>query len=311
MNTSTQKTCPPRADKFFVIIRVMFKQSTKNVKNPIFIFVFLTVLLGLGLRLSADMSGRTVFGWMWGGEGSGMYSVDTTGGVGWASTSNSDCSNCTGTYSLNVNTDGTLSGYAWSSNFGWIQFNPAGPYPMGVGTTASGAKVVGASLVGWARACSGTVNGDCTGGTRTDGFDGWISLSGKDAGGTKTYGVAAVSDPVSGTKFTGYAWGGDLGWMSFDLKTGATPSPSPAPSPVVSPIAPSPSSSPVTLHDCVGPDGLAMGNGKSKTFYENSLVHAGASCVSQVYVCNNGVVEPPSPLYTKTSCRVLPTGVEQ
>lgn len=87
-----------------------------------------------------------------------------------------------------------FSGYAWSSNIGWIHFSPAGPYPAG---PSHGVRFDEASsrLVGWARALS-------YGG----GWDGWIKMS--DTNHT-------VSVNGNG-QLSGYAWGDDVvGWVDF------------------------------------------------------------------------------------------------
>jgi len=118
-----------------------------------------------------------------------------------------------------VNSDNkSLSGFAWSSNTGWIKFNPDGPFPTvaGDGTTASVATLVAPTtgtvhkLVGWARACSVFQSG-CSGALKTDtgGWDGWISLIGNN------YGVKFDNNGTN-TNFAGFAWGADvLGWIDF------------------------------------------------------------------------------------------------
>ncbi|MFA6158742.1 MAG: hypothetical protein WC763_03940 [Candidatus Paceibacterota bacterium] len=91
----------------------------------------------------------------------------------------------------------TLTGYAWSSNIGWIQFGGLSGFPTGPGTTADNAKISGSNLVGWAKALSAAGAG----------WDGWISLSGTSYGPT-----------LSGSSLTGYAWGSSVvGWVSFDV----------------------------------------------------------------------------------------------
>lgn len=121
--------------------------------------------------------------------------------IGWVSFNCTNDSSCgTADYGVNKNGDGTLVGYAWSSNIGWIQFGGLSGFPSGSGTTASNATVSGSNLVGWARALS--YDGA--------GWDGWISLTGT----VPTYGVS-----FSGTTFTGYAWGSAvIGWLLFDVQ---------------------------------------------------------------------------------------------
>lgn len=119
-------------------------------------------------------------------------------------------------YGVNIDqATGNFSGYAWSENIGWIKFDPAGPYPS---APQHGAQLNTTTKVvtGWARACAGTVNGDCTGASRTDGWDGWIKLSkdSADSVASPAYGVTITSG-----KFSGYAWGGNVvGWIDFGPK---------------------------------------------------------------------------------------------
>ncbi|MFA6463584.1 MAG: hypothetical protein WCV55_01105 [Candidatus Paceibacterota bacterium] len=74
--------------------------------------------------------------------------------------------------------------------------------------TVTDANLTGENLTGWARACAGTIGGDCNSATRTDGWDGWISLSGS----SPTYGVKLSNSQGSHN----YAWGSDVvGWINF------------------------------------------------------------------------------------------------
>ena len=67
-------------------------------------------------------------------------------------------------------------------------------------------------LTGWARACAGTVNGDCASATRTDGWDGWIKLR-QDSDG---YGVYPYDTATVQPKLRGSAWGSDIiGYLGF------------------------------------------------------------------------------------------------
>lgn len=96
-----------------------------------------------------------------------------------------------------------LSGYAWSENIGWISFNPAdwgATCPPGANCQP---RLVGSDFSGWARALA---NGG--------GWDGWISLNCANSGAcaANNYKVS-----LSGTDFTGWAWGSDvIGWLSFN-----------------------------------------------------------------------------------------------
>ena len=131
----------------------------------------------------------------------------------------------TSNYNVKLNNDGTVVGFAWSSNIGWIKFGGLSGWPIGGGTYAENSYTYGsfiATLIykGWARACAGTISGDCSSmNSRTDGWDGWISLKGlaSDVGATP-YDVR-LNDATGGTS-NSYAWGGSVvGYVSFDLVT--------------------------------------------------------------------------------------------
>lgn len=124
-----------------------------------------------------------------------------------------------------INDDNSVTGYAWSSNIGWIKFGGLSGFPTGGGTSAVNATFSGGSFSGWARACAGmdnppsvnqtTPNNTCTGTTRTDGWDGWISLNGTG------YGVSVSASAVSGISnayyLSGYSWGSDVvGWIFWN-----------------------------------------------------------------------------------------------
>lgn len=137
----------------------------------------------------ASQSASPITGWAW-SDTIGWISVDGTG------------------YGLSMDSNGFVTGYAWSDNIGWVKFDGLGSYPSGAGTTAADARVVSGKLTGWARACAGTENGDCSTMTsRTDGWDGWISLGGTG------YGV--TFDDSTGA-FGSFAWGDvNVGWVDF------------------------------------------------------------------------------------------------
>lgn len=106
-----------------------------------------------------------------------------------------------------------MEGYAWAPNFGWISFNSSDLGGCPAGTCEARINPATSQLNGWARACSGTVNNNCTGGSRTDGWDGWISLNCLNSGvcATSNYGVA-----ISGCGYSSFAWGGEnVGWIRF------------------------------------------------------------------------------------------------
>lgn len=108
----------------------------------------------------------------------------------------------------NPNT-GQLSGYAWSSGVGWISFGDVGGGSSEAFPEAPrySARVEGNAIKGWARAYAPVLSGGITEG----GWDGWIKMSGTATNGS-SYGVNIDS---SGN-WSGYAWGGQIfGWIDF------------------------------------------------------------------------------------------------
>ncbi|MBI4136233.1 MAG: hypothetical protein HY481_01645 [Candidatus Vogelbacteria bacterium] len=101
--------------------------------------------------------------------------------------------------------------YAWSSNIGWISFNSNTGMPPDGGS--AGVTLSSGNLTGWARACSVYPTGICSGNTlRLDsergGWDGWIKMNPMN---DPAYDVRLV-----GNKSEGFAWGADVvGWIDF------------------------------------------------------------------------------------------------
>ncbi|MDD5144637.1 MAG: PKD domain-containing protein [Candidatus Pacebacteria bacterium] len=123
------------------------------------------------------------------GSGDNVSGFAWSENIGWINFNGSN-------YGVNINSDGTFSGYAWSENIGWIDFAPAGPYPSSPNYSAK-ANLESGQLSGWARALA-------YGG----GWDGWIKLRGSN------YGVSL--DENTGD-FSGWAWSDMvIGWISFN-----------------------------------------------------------------------------------------------
>ena len=120
--------------------------------------------------------------------------------IGWISMNCTNDNSCaTSNYGVNKDANGNLVGYAWSSNIGWIQFGNLSGFPSGSGTQSQNANLNGNNLKGWVKALSADGNG----------WDGWISLSGSNP----SYGVTL--DQAT-NKFSGYTWGSEVvGWVSF------------------------------------------------------------------------------------------------
>jgi len=132
--------------------------------------------------------------------------------IGWVSFNHTD-TGATSDYAVVLDGGNYLSGYAWSPNIGWIKFDPSLSGPSGDGQGAQ-LKVEENKLTGWARACSVFVSG-CDGSLRPDsqlgGWDGWISMNGIN------YGINY--DSTKGG-FSGFAWGAlNIGWLKFGLNT--------------------------------------------------------------------------------------------
>lgn len=167
--------------------------------------IWITVLLALvailfllAYKHSSASTSDNLSGWTW------------SENIGWISFNCTNTGNCgSSNYGVNVAANGSLSGYAWSENIGWISFNPSDVSGCPSGTCQANLDTSG-NLSGWARACAGTINGNCSGGSRADGWDGWIHLSGTASNGA-AYGVS-----VAACNWSGYAWGSDVvGWIHF------------------------------------------------------------------------------------------------
>lgn len=94
---------------------------------------------------------------------------------------------------------GLLSGYAWSSNVGWLSFNSSGSDLTACPSAPCEARIDASNnLTGWARFIALDKNG-------ADGnLGGWVRLSN-----LPTYGVK-IGDTTNA-----YAWSNDFGWIRF------------------------------------------------------------------------------------------------
>jgi len=151
------------------------------------VFVFLVSQIDIA-KTVAQSSATNLSGYAW------------SENIGWVSFASSTNANNV----VSVGTDDYVTGYAWSENIGWVKFGGLSSFPSGGGTISDNAKISGNNLIGWARACAGTVNGNCASmDSRADGWDGWIKLDGVILDGTQTY-----------------AWGSDVvGWIDFSQVT--------------------------------------------------------------------------------------------
>lgn len=212
----------------------MNKNSLHKLVVCGFIFAVLTTAVFLLLLLQPDVlagSDDTVYGRAW---------SENIGWINFNCTNFDSCGNVN--YGVTIASAGNISGRAWSEHIGWISFDQTSGCPTAPCQANRNPK--SGELVGWARACAGTLSGDCLG-PNADGWDGWIHLKGPG------YGVLA-----HGCEWRGRAWGSRvIGWINFygiaygvkermesclPLPATPPPPPPPTPSPEPSPPAPSP-----------------------------------------------------------------------
>lgn len=170
------------------------KKGLGKIGKRMLLAVFSIFMVASFVEVYAGVGGP-VTGWLWGGTGDG---IGNSSGMGWISMNGG---NVVGgaDYSVDIpSADGNVSGYAWSENLGYINFDPVGPYPAG---PAYSAKRVGDNLEGWARFEEIRLAGANAGG-----WLGWIKLKGAN------YGVSINS---SDGKLSGYGWSDELGWIDF------------------------------------------------------------------------------------------------
>ncbi len=191
---------------------------------------------------------------------------NTVSVTGWAWSSNIGWISFSGsTYGVKEDlSTGAIIGYAWSSNIGWLKFGVSD-------ATHPAAKVnlTNGKITGYARFSSG-------GTTWGSSSDGWVSLSGS------SYGI--VQNLTNG-KWSGYAWEPVVaGWIkvrdtssSYGVQAASA--------------------------KCTLPWGGTISSGSSVTAYKNSSVTSPATCLSQIRTCTNGNL---SGSYTYPNCSSLP-----
>ena len=135
-------------------------------------------------------------------------------------------------------TDGSLTTgntvpYIWSSNLGWIDFEPTGPYPtVDTGDDyAFGVHRSGNKLVGWARIVDIKTEYEKTP-SNSGGWQGWIRTS-SDSNDPIQYGIQINLDgTITKGQATSYVWSNELGWIDF---SGALTASAALPPPTCSP----------------------------------------------------------------------------
>lgn len=122
---------------------------------------------------------------------------------------------------------GALSGYAWSSNIGWISFNSASVtgcdhfVPAGATSCQAYIDFTTNEIYGWARACSVFQSG-CSGALKSNsgGWGGWIKFDGSDP----LY-LSYLDDSLPVSELKNWAWGDAviIGWVSLNNVNTAGP----------------------------------------------------------------------------------------
>lgn len=149
-------------------------------------------------------------------QAQGSFPVALTGyawssNIGWISMNCNQYSSNTcasSDYKVELTSHFSLTGYAWSSNIGWIQFGGLTGCPGG--SCDARLDTSTNQLMGWARALS-----------HGGGWDGWISLNCVNTG---TCDVSNYGVQVGFNAMSNYAWGSDVvGWVDFSLVTFQSP----------------------------------------------------------------------------------------
>lgn len=182
-------------------------------------------------------------GWVWGGTTDntmGSAGPDSTAGFGWASVSSHSypCTSPAPTdcYGITIPASGAITGYLWFPNVGWVDFQPAGPFPLAPQT---GVTRTGNNVSGWARILAIANENPLN----TGGYLGWIKMRGTAQNG-QPYGVTIVPGALTGgfdSHLDGYAWSDEFGFIYFggqsnnppfpELGDPTTPPPPPPPPP--------------------------------------------------------------------------------
>jgi hypothetical protein len=178
------------------------------LKKKIFLTLFIGAIIFFTISVAKIKAGTGSggIGWLWGGTDDG--SANSTG-VGWISMNNvTPGAGGAVSYGVNIPTiDGSLSGYAWSENVGWISFNGT---DLANCPGATPAQRVGNSIQGWARIIGIKTEYEAS---NSGGWLGCVKLNGTAQNGS-TYGVQ-INTGVTPNTLSGYAWSDELGWIDF------------------------------------------------------------------------------------------------
>lgn len=133
--------------------------------------------------------------------------------IGWISMNCENHAGCSvSDYGVNVTPSGLMEGYAWSPNVGWLSFNQSDLGGCPSGTCEARFTRGNGQVSGWVRSCAVFASG-CSGGlkpvSQRGNWEGWIHLRG--GSGANAYGVF-----VSGTIWSSFAWGGGSDALGTD-----------------------------------------------------------------------------------------------
>jgi len=178
-----------------------------------------TLVVGVLVSGSFVLAQGAVQSWLW----SSGVTTNPPGyeGMGWISATSNNLSSDDGSlYAVDIpGADGSVTGYAWSEHYGWIDFQPTTmPAPDG---TTTGVIRSGNFLTGWAR-----IVAIQNAGANNGGWQGWIHMNGTG------YGVDL--DSIQNNADNGYspgdvgyqpthAWSDELGWIDFGMLGGTFP----------------------------------------------------------------------------------------
>jgi len=180
------------------------RSTITNIIAIASIFIAAVIFIIMLVTPAQASMNENVFGQAWGASGPTPNApVQSIGGIGWVRMNNCNPQGvCNGpSFGVNIDNNGNFSGQAWSSNYGWVNFNGANHCPSGAPQVDLAAVALNGSapITGFAHVTSA--------GTGDNFWDGCISMSGQNH---------AVTLNSSGS-ITGAAWGANVvGWVSFD-----------------------------------------------------------------------------------------------
>ncbi len=182
---------------------------------------------------------------------------------------------------------GNWGGYAWSSNIGWVSFNAADTAYCGA---QANVNISTGAVTGWGRALSAA-------GHEAEGWNGCLELSGTNHASPDASGNGGVTMDTATGAFTGYAWGGEVvGWVQFNTggAGGVACSNACRPSVPITTVSCSPSGVTAVTAPAVVPFTATVtgGSGVFEYSWDNGSTWSGASSYSPSYTTPGTVAGP-------------------